>query len=48
MEEDPEVEEASGFGSNPFEEDDLENELQNGDTIIRPRNLNDSDDDMLL
>ena len=45
MEEDPEVDHV---GTNPFEEDDMENELQNGDTMVVKNYHDDSDDDMLL
>ena len=45
MEEDPEVD---PVGTNPFEEDDMENELQNGDTVGGKNYHDDSDDDMLL
>ena len=46
MEEDPEVDHV---GTNPFEEDDMENELQNGDTMVKTKGFHDdSDDDMLL
>ena len=45
MEEDPEVD---PVGTNPFEEDDMENELQNGDAVGGKSYHDDSDDDMLL
>ncbi|KAK7107906.1 cation-independent mannose-6-phosphate receptor-like isoform X2 [Littorina saxatilis] len=46
MEDDPEV---NHVGSNPFEEDEMENELQNGDTVkVTSGYHDDSDDDMLL
>ena len=45
MEGDPEVDHV--VGTNPFEED-IENELQNGDTMGVRNYHDDSDDDMLL